>query len=120
MTEYVSGSGHVQSRMIAARYFDVNYPKETMEFMIKGLNYNPETASSGLQIIALDPPDIKDLVQKFNRISSYKDAAIQQKSKDIYTGHMYTSFDRWPAQTRNTRSERQHRAARITKPNFKP
>ena len=62
--------------MIASQYPNITDFKITVEFMIEGLKHNQATSHIGLQLIALQPVDLKAFTDQFNRIQSYQGATM--------------------------------------------
>ena len=71
LSQYVTAHETIRTKMIAARYPSISDPRTTVEFLIDGLRFNPVTCTVVVQLISLDPQDVKDFVHKFNRITSY-------------------------------------------------
>ena len=76
LSEYVSTHEKIRARMIASQYPKITDPKITVEFMIEGLKHNQATSHIGLQLIALQPVDLKDFTHQFNRIQSYQGVTV--------------------------------------------
>lgn len=70
MTLSTSVAAHekIRIQMIATKYPNISDLKTTVEFLIEGLKQNPIINRIGLQLLCLNPVDIKDFFHKFNRI----------------------------------------------------
>ena len=80
LPDYITAHEKIRAKMIASWYPNISDPTITAEFMIEGLKHNPGTVNIGLQLLSIQPSDMKDFTPHFNRIQAYQDitAAIPQ------------------------------------------
>ena len=80
LPDYITAHEKIRAKMIASRYPNISNPTTTVALMIEGLQQNPRTVNIGLQVLSIQPSDMKDFTHHFSRIQAYQDitAAIPQ------------------------------------------
>ena len=73
LPHYITAHEKIRPKMIAYRYPSISDPTNTVEFMIEGLKHNPRMVNIGLQLLSIQPSDMKDFTHYFNRIQAYQD-----------------------------------------------
>ena len=83
LQEYITVHEGIRSKMIAARYPEIQDTRTTVAFMIDGLRYNPTTAPIGMQLIALNPTTVQEFAHRYNRIAQYQNAPTHTRPAPI-------------------------------------
>ena len=81
LQEYVTMNEELRAKIFASQYPDIQDSRTTVTYMIDGLRNNPDTAPNGMQLLAMNPARTKEFMQKYNRITGYKQSLAQQQQK---------------------------------------
>lgn len=74
ITEYHCQHAAIRARMLAEKYPSITDPGTTVYFMIPGLGTPVESKGIGLQMLLSKPTELKDFVDKYNKLRASNNA----------------------------------------------
>eukprot|EP00737_Agarophyton_chilense_P002949 gb/GEZJ01003408.1/.p1 GENE.gb/GEZJ01003408.1/~~gb/GEZJ01003408.1/.p1 ORF type:complete len:303 (+),score=23.34 gb/GEZJ01003408.1/:2320-3228(+) len=82
--DYFIKHNSLRARMIASQFPNITDETTTVEFMIEGLRFDPDSIGNGRQLLAINAPTVKDFLHHFHRLKSYNMPAPSQPTSTIY------------------------------------